>query len=53
MTVKTKFRLIRGQTREEVLLVILVCAIALIATLSVFIPGLRHLWVALGRIFIK
>jgi len=38
-----------GQTRQEVTLVILVCAVALIATLSVFVPGLRNMWTGLGR----
>lgn len=42
-----------GQTRQEVFLVILVCAVALIATLSVFVPGLRHLWTSLGRLLIR
>ncbi|MCX8037200.1 MAG: hypothetical protein N3D11_09190 [Candidatus Sumerlaeia bacterium] len=39
----------RGQTRQEALLILLVCAIALTAALSVFVPAIRRLWVALGR----
>jgi Flp pilus assembly pilin Flp len=43
----------RGQTQREVVLVIVVCAIALIAMLSVFIPGLRHFWLGLGRMILR
>jgi Flp pilus assembly pilin Flp len=42
----------RGQTRQEMILILAVCAVALIATLSVFVPPLRHMWLALGRALI-
>jgi len=37
-----------GQISREVALVILVCAIALFATLSVFVPQLRHVWTGIA-----
>jgi len=43
----------RGQTRQETLLVILVCAITVVAMLSVFVAPLRHLWVGLGRMIMR
>ena len=49
MTATWRNRKPRGQTRQEVALIILVCAVALIAMLSVFVPGLRHFWTRLGR----
>ncbi len=39
----------RGQTRQEALLILLVCGIALAAALSVFVPAIRRVWVGLGR----
>jgi len=41
----------RGESQQEVSLVLVVCAVALIATLSVFVPGLRHLWLRIGQSF--
>jgi hypothetical protein len=36
------------QTNREIVLVVIVCAVAVVATLCVYVPGLRRLWVSLG-----
>ena len=38
----------RDPIRQEALLIGLVCAVALVATLSVFVPAIRHLWIRLA-----
>jgi Flp pilus assembly pilin Flp len=42
-------RALRGQTKQEIILVIVVVAIALIAALSVFVPALRAFWLRIGH----
>jgi Flp pilus assembly pilin Flp len=40
---------LRGQSRQEVVLIVAVVVVALSAALSVFIPALRAFWLSLGR----
>jgi Flp pilus assembly pilin Flp len=42
----------RGQTRQEMIMIIAVCAVALVAALSVFVPQVRHFWLAIGKVLI-
>ena len=42
----------KGQTHQEMLWVIVISCVALVALLSVFVPALRHFWLAVGRLFI-
>lgn len=39
----------RDQARQETMLLTIVCAVALIAMISVFVPGLRHFWIRLAK----
>lgn len=44
---------LQEQTHRELLLVLLVCAVALAAMLSVFVPALRRFWLAIANLLVR